>query len=462
MLTTPVQVGQAEVRTSPPIPDLPGRWHARRQGRFRLAESACRFRTELGLTTDRAIVLTGHQAVIWHPGILAKYIAADRLAVACGGAAAWIIVAHDAYAPDEIIAPLQTQDDRLTRMTHRFAKAPVGERIASRLPAFAPNAPGLPAGHTWPIESIADSVAAIDSALARSAHAGSAVEQVTQATIDLAGRWLAPAPRFDSLQLARTTAFAELVEMMRLDSVRAADSYNRAVGKEQGHGIAPLSLGDDPARIELPLWRIDEAGRRHRVFACDLSRCDPADLAPRALLMTGLIRRLGCDLFIHGTGGAAYDRVTDAWFADWLNLDPTDDLAPNLLVTATLRLPFDRLIVSEADVESAQHRLRRMLHDPAALGEVELSERKRELVEQIASLPRRSGERAELFARMQSLLREVREEHADRLSAARAEVQKLRGRLAERSIIEERTWPFPLYAQSAIDELAAELTRRMQ
>ena len=39
------------------------------------------FREQLGLPTDRPIVMSGHQAQIWHPGILSKYLAAIGLAI---------------------------------------------------------------------------------------------------------------------------------------------------------------------------------------------------------------------------------------------------------------------------------------------------------------------------------------------------------------------------------------------
>ena len=34
--------------------------------------------------------------------------------------------------------------------------------------------------------------------------------------------------------------------------------------------------------------------------------------------MTGLMRLAGCDLFIHGTGGGAYDLVTEEWLGSWM------------------------------------------------------------------------------------------------------------------------------------------------
>jgi hypothetical protein len=458
VLKTAAEVGAANVQASPPIWELAGRWRAWRSGDWSLPAAARRFREELRLPTERAVVLTGHQAVVWHPGIFSKYIAAEQIATAADAAAAWLVVDHDVYDPDLVTAPTLTRQDRLARTAHRFAGDEVSEGIAGRRPALTPLPPTLPDGARWALESVEAGMAAVESALARHAEAPDAVEQLTRATTDLAEPWIASAPRFDSLCLSRTTAFAELIERMRRDPQAAARSYNAAVARRQGHGMTPLRLPADAAQIELPLWRVDEAGRRHRVVAGDVETCDIADLAPRALLMTGLVRWLGCDLFIHGTGGAMYDRVTDAWLADWLGLDPAADLAPDLLVTATLRLPFERSVVTQADVEAARHRYRNKLHDPAALGDQAAGQRKRELVRRIADEPRGSAERARLFREMHGLLGEARRAHADALAAARTEVARLRSRVEERSIIEERTWAFPLYPREMIDDLAAELS----
>ena len=58
-------------------------------------------------------------------------------------------------------------------------------------------------------------------------------------------------------------------------------------------------------------------------------------LMPRALLLTALVRLGMCDLFIHGTGGLIYDRVTEQWFADWLG-QAEGSIAPMIGVTAAV------------------------------------------------------------------------------------------------------------------------------
>ncbi|MEC9372360.1 MAG: hypothetical protein VYC34_00885, partial [Planctomycetota bacterium] len=60
----------ASERIAITIEPAPARWTAPRPADD--AEST-RFREQLGLPTGRPIVLTGHQAEFWHPGVLAKF-----------------------------------------------------------------------------------------------------------------------------------------------------------------------------------------------------------------------------------------------------------------------------------------------------------------------------------------------------------------------------------------------------
>src|SRR5690606_39022887 len=104
--------------------------------------------------------------------------------------------------------------------------------------------------------------------------------------------------------LMTTTLARALVEAMAKDAPRAVAMYNAATALIPEAGIAPL----DASASELPLWLIDEHGRRQRAFVLDARAWleDPAAivLLPRALTMTALLRLGASDIFIHGFGGA--------------------------------------------------------------------------------------------------------------------------------------------------------------
>jgi hypothetical protein len=111
-------------------------------------------------------------------------------------------------------------------------------------------------------------------------------------------------------------------------------------------------------------------------------------LSPRALTLTMFVRLFLADQFVHGIGGARYDQVTDFFIESNFHLAP-----PKFSVTtATLYFP-QALDHQRACVPCVEQEGRRLKHD--ALGQ-----RKRELVEQIESLPRGSAERSAKFFQM--------------------------------------------------------------
>ena len=77
--------------------------------------------------------------------------------------------------------------------------------------------------------------------------------------------------------------------------------------------------------------------------------------------MTTLWARLALgDLFIHGIGGAKYDRVTDLLIERFFGL-----AAPGfMVVSATLHLPIERPHATAADARAIAHELREMAYHP--------------------------------------------------------------------------------------------------
>src|SRR5579864_8908961 len=74
---------------------------------------AQRFPEELGLPGDRPVIMSGHQAQVWHPGILAKLMAARSAAKLSAAAVAWLVVDQDDHEPWEIRYPVRRGDGRL-------------------------------------------------------------------------------------------------------------------------------------------------------------------------------------------------------------------------------------------------------------------------------------------------------------------------------------------------------------
>lgn len=446
---------------SPPAPDVLSLARARFS---RLAAAHRRTRERLGLPTDRPIVMSGHQLAFWHPGILAKwFFTAAAGAPEHGLAPAWVWVDQDANAFGDVRYPVVAADTGvLAARTWRVTPTATGYLPLTSSPPFEPSPLPTLDGHRFATPEVAPALARIREALAAGREgATSAAEQMHRALLPLLAP-LEPAPphTFFATDLARTEVFAALVARMREDPRACTDAYNAAVAAyPDGHAaeVTMLHTGvNHPRGPELPLWRIPAApgSQRLKVHAADLDDAPLDELAPRGLLMTGLLRLAACDVFIHGTGGGGpdgYDRITDRWFARWLG----ETIAPTAVVTATLTLDLDRFTAGADPAAAARARwlAHHARHHPALLGDAGAEDRKRALVREIAALPRHDPRRARLFREMHALLDAAAAAHADRLHELDRDADRAAARLRSLPVATDRTWPFPLYPEAALAAL---------
>lgn len=410
-------------------------------------------RRALGLPTDRPIVMTGHQAEMWHPGILAKFLAGDALAGCVGGATAWLIADQDDN--DGLAVSLPVRDERGVLTTERTW---LGRDGVKGLPTGARGAVkdvGATLRGRGAVPSVERGLRDVVAAMTRAREEKTLARQIVAALRTLSAPWLAPAPIVFAMELNGTTLFREMVERMRDDPESAVSAYNAAAAESIEAGVGALDVSD--GRVELPLWRVRWGMARERVYADQLGEIDASELAPRALLMTAIVRMALCDLFIHGTGGAAYDGVTERWIETWLGRK----LAPAVMATADVLLPLEEAGVDEADVAKAVWRAHHARHDPGEVGLDELGREKRALVERIASEKEDGRDPAPVFRELQELLAKYRTDQSQRLDTLEGEAVRLSRALASHDVAHERTWAFPLHEPASIDALRDDITRRV-
>ena len=386
--------------------------------------------------------MTGHQPIVFHPGVLAKYLAADAL----GAHAAWLIVDQDETDPGAIDVPLRVASGALERRTARFLARPApgvaaGSVPAARVDEIADDTP-------WTF--VNEGLRAIRDAMTAHADAPSLAAQGSGAAFDLVrGLGVRGQPLLAS-SLARTDLFAELLDRMKVDPLRFVEVYNAAASRHPEAGISPLlaSIGAD--RYELPLWLMKPGEARRRAYVEDLDLNPVESFSPRALMLTLAMRLGACDLFIHGTGGFVYDRITEDIARDWLG----QELAPMALATATVTLPLlDREPPTEQDVAHAKWLAHHATHDPGLLGDDASARRKRELLGEIEGLPRRSRARAERFRELQDMLRDVRHTRIAALRRHQTDAAATESAHASLEVAKARDWAFPLYPKESLEEL---------
>ncbi|MCH8824738.1 MAG: hypothetical protein IH984_14660 [Planctomycetes bacterium] len=416
-----------------------------------LAQWRQQTRTELGLTTDRPIIGTGHQTMLWHPGILVKFLLVDAIASANNLATANLVVDQHVGAFGEFEVPILIKDDSLGVTSIALEKHREDVPMVRRK-AFKPleNQKNL----RYALPEVALGVDQIINAVSQHSDAANAALQMAGVLTELMQPWAKPMPHITASDLMGTTLARSILVAISNDAMRCIEIYNDAVLAVPEAGVSQLEISQD--KIELPLWRIDEDDQRKRAYLADLQEwlaCeDPQfDLLPRALFMTALVRLGMCDLFVHGTGGAIYDRAMQLWIKNWLALD----VAPIAVATATLRLPLGSPLEQRMDVASAQLEARKLWHDPQLQkSNGSISSAKRDLINKIEAAPRKSPERLELFNKLQDYLSENRKVNAKEIEKSQLKVEQSIRHQAEAPIIDRRSWAFPLYPREMIDELA--------
>ena len=289
-------------------------------------------RAELGLPVDRPIVMVGHQAEIWHAGILAKLLAAHQIAQQHDAALVWLTPDQDDNEPTMLGYPAETHEGRLKRRDwlidpNAFVRrgTPTGSRTAME-PSVVPRV----ARTEWPLEKVRTGLERIrDALLARQGEASLAM-QFTHAALDLARKALGI--EVDHVvacsTMARGSAFRMWAERMHRDVKDCVLAYNAAAQALPDAHVRQLSMGPD---WELPLWALTPDRPRATIHG---NGDMPSRFAPRALAMTGFARTLLCDAWVMGTGGELYDEVTRRWLSAWMG---QVELSPGLIATATLR-----------------------------------------------------------------------------------------------------------------------------
>ncbi|MFM7134655.1 MAG: hypothetical protein ACKO0W_10100 [Planctomycetota bacterium] len=372
-------------------------------------------RAALDLPADRPVVMTGHQAGIWHAGIAEKFLLGEEVARAIGGVLVHVVVDHDRNDAALVAYPALV-DGRLARLAlERSPRAAAGTPNALRKPV-----------RTMRPEERHQVPAAIEPALARTEAAiraefgrGNLAMQMAHA----ANRLLEPHARVEHTVAATAIARLPLAAAMRAEFGALRAAYNAAVARER---IAPLEA------TELPFWMLDAATGTRIAFP---EYSSEGMLAPRALTLTAIARLALCDLFIHGTGGARYDLAMERWIGDALGEATRDTLAPMAVATATRLAPISEF-VPPFDRAATPDALRALEQDP--FGDDGRS--KRALHAAIVG-PR--AEKRAAFVAMRRAIERARAERASELDALRARIAANGDALAAHALATDRTWPFP-------------------
>lgn len=389
-----------------------------------LAELRRRMRAWIGHTDPQVpLIASGHQAELYHPGVWVKDVLANALARRLD--AQPFHFAIDTDSPKHLhlrwpgaSMPL-TDDPRLhTAAWTGLLDGPTPAHLNLVEKSFKEGRLG------WDFEPMAESF--LESLRPMAMQQTPLAAQLTDAihqlnwSLGLRHHALLVAPLWTS------TEYLVFVYHILARADQFADQYNAALAayrSEQGI-VAPGRPMPDlhlaPDRVEAPFWFDDlGGGTRRRLelvrtadgWALDDFVFDPAAdgdtaaarllahlrqrnlrLAPRALTLTLFLRLFVADQFIHGIGGGRYDQVTDRLIHSHFGIEP-----PAFCVTTvTLYFPGAQ--------GQKRVNLLPLLQEGRRIRHGSFWQEKRDLAARIASLPRRSRQRRDLYYQMHDRL----------------------------------------------------------
>jgi hypothetical protein len=349
-----------------------------------------------------AILLAGHQPEIFHPGVWLKNFVLHQLAQRQQAVAVNLVIDSDTIKTSSLRVPGGTPaKPRAAAVLFDTPSAEIpfqaraildldlfasfGRRLTERL---APLVPSPMMREFWPL--------AVDCAR----RTGNLGQSLSQARHQWEGRWGLTTLEIPQSLVCCLPAFHRLTAHLLAHLPRLWDIYNSALAEYRhrhhirSHSHPAPELTAEGTWLEAPfwIWSVDNP-RRRRVFVqprgddlmvsdlqgleIDLrlspeSETDAAvaqlaaladrgiHLGSRALLTTLVARVLLGDLFLHGIGGAKYDRLTDMMIQRFFCLPPP----VFLVVSGTLHLPIAHEPVTTDDLRAVRHRLRELEFHP--------------------------------------------------------------------------------------------------
>jgi len=405
-------------------------------------------------------IYSGHQAWLWHPGILIKDLVAKHWAQQQNTTANHLVVDQDQHATLRLQFPA-TQENAIQVQTISLGQ----ER------------PDIPTGYQPPIdpsemltnlralsEQWSQAQELFAQAIEQVGHVQTLAQQIAGITEKLADL-LVPVsglPRIYCSDLARQSEFASLVDQLIEQAPICVHLYNDEVLHHPEAGMRLLSISREWA--ELPLWAcqwmqprqpvfIDLSDSKRELVFSDGSAIDRSrwEILPRALTMTGYLRSTQALGFVHGLGGGQYDPITEAWWKRWQH----QNLSPMIVATADLRFESHAPTAQTADLDRTvwyrhhlPHNLDRALH----LESTELGQEKADILRHMHD-DRDKARRKRAYLRLQQINETLRSQHQRAIADAHVALATTQQGIRNGDILHRRDWPFIFYSAESLKQL---------
>ena len=463
-----------------------------------VAEIRSRLRERMCDGCTGPVIMTGHQPEFIHAGVWAKHVVASALAKAMGSKAVNLVVDSDAPGSTTLAVPdvsgesLRWRSVAYASLGHGVSHDAIGRMDEAAVDDLSQRVAEL-MGDRYASSQLPGYFEAIRAA----DGAADWVDQMVSARQAIERRF---GVEMREHRVGRVWGMPLLPDLM-VHAERFATAYNGALADYRvrfGERSATRPVPDlqvDGGRVELPVWvyRLGEARRRlfvsvegeriglfgdderiGEVGTSDLATWESAEAVlgqidgylfrPRALGLTLWARVFAGDLFIHGIGGAKYDRVTDEIVRRYFSVEP----AAMACVSATMWFEGAGNGADGSEVERAVRRLRDVRWNPqrhvANTDDVRIltSEREAAVAESQRLRAVRSRDRVArrgVFQRIREINERLRSMEPTLVADAEADVVRAREEAADVEARTNREFFFGMLKTSALEELRDQLTQ---
>ena len=464
------------------------------QGRTELLQRAKDYTSayrnvDLKTDPDAAIIMSGHQPTLFHPGVWFKNFVLSRLGQQQSAIPVNLVVDNDLAGVASIRVPqvgagivsvhdvpLDQPGNNIPFECRSIVDLPFFQSFEQRATGAISSVVDFPlVQRLWPLvgRRLADGEHNLGLAIAQGRHMME--EQAGLNTLEL------PISR-----VAETRTFAELVLEIFQRIEEFHDAYNgclfqyRAVHRirSTAHPVPPLQKTEDWLETPFWIWEADHPVRRPlylrkrgdtfqltdqakwqtnldaRHFIdqfCQLGQQGIA-LRPRALITTLFSRLILSDVFLHGIGGSKYDQLTDAIVSRFFLYQ----MPSYMTLTATATLPCLENKVVPADLRRLNVLARELRFHPEEHVDQteptvqELVQRKQHWLN--PSIPR--GQRGERHRQIEYCNQQLRQYARPSEPEITAERQQLTAQVERNQILRSREYSFCLFPESLLDDLA--------
>jgi len=446
---------------------------------------------------NRPLIATGHQPVIYYPGLLFKDYFVGEAAASQGGSA-WNIIVDTDEARIDIPVPFFEQEEwqkthvRLSNEKHRAYTAfdPGREEIEKFMHSVESSLASLPR------QDIPQSFRSFKQNLQQLLQKGySFIDALSWLRKQFDASWGYTITDHKISRLIQSYPYWHFVWYIIKNLDRYTERYNEAVKKGKRKEYQPVRfLNRHGGWHELPFW-LEKEGRRlpvmlHRddhnlIFRSEeegtevqlsVARKDEQTiirelrdslvLYPKATTLTQIIRLFLSDVFVHGKGAVEYENINNLFLKDFFHMNR------NLAfysVTGDIYLPLEKEIPEYQLLQKSykeKHKwLKEVDRNPEEYLENGLAdqykEKKKELARQM-SRENSSDKRKALHQKLEQLDEEMKEHLSQQIREVRQELEWYEALLKKENVFYERQYPYFLYPEGMLTKQRFEANLKIQ